>query len=51
VSGYATREDGFSEDHRYAFERIASTIADRLHTLQFPQTASTLVKFRSAERR
>jgi len=50
LSAYATRSDPFSNDDKYAFERIASILASRLGVLQ-QSTGSILVRFPSNERR
>jgi putative nucleotidyltransferase with HDIG domain len=51
ITGYATKEECFTEDHRYAFERIASAVAERLHILRSPPSSSTLVIFPTGDRR
>ena len=49
LAAYATRKDPFTNDDRYAFERIASALASRLAVAA--QTGKTLVRFPSNDRR
>lgn len=44
LSAYATKPSPFTNDDRYAFERLASALADRLEVL-LPMIGTTLVRF------
>jgi putative nucleotidyltransferase with HDIG domain len=49
---YAPDDNCFSEDHRYAFERIAAAISERLgSTVTTSSQSASIVRFRAAERR
>jgi GAF domain-containing protein len=47
LTGYASKDSAFSDSHRYAFERIAFLLSERLTSLE----SSIVVKFPAAERR
>jgi putative nucleotidyltransferase with HDIG domain len=48
LSGYAAKDNAFSDAHRYAFERMASLLGERLNSMA---GASSVVKFQRSERR
>ncbi len=48
---YAPQDNCFSEDHRYAFERIAAVVSERLTDISKPSHQNTLVRFPAADRR
>ena len=48
LSGYAAKDNAFSETHRYAFERIATLLGERLNSIG---GSSSVVKFPRSERR
>jgi putative nucleotidyltransferase with HDIG domain len=50
LSAYATRREPFTSDDKYAFERIASSLANRLEVLA-QATENTLVRFPTSDRR
>jgi putative nucleotidyltransferase with HDIG domain len=50
LSGYSSKKDAFTSEHRYVFERIAESLANRLDTLA-DFSGKTVVRFPSAERR
>jgi putative nucleotidyltransferase with HDIG domain len=47
LTGYAAKDSAFSDAHRYAFERMASLLGERLHSLG----GSSVVRFQRTDRR
>jgi hypothetical protein len=48
LSGYAGKDNAFSDAHRYVFGRMASLLGERLNSMT---GASSVVKFQRSERR
>jgi putative nucleotidyltransferase with HDIG domain len=48
LSGYATKDNAFSDAHRYAFERVALLLGERLNSMT---GTGSVVKFQRSERR
>ena len=50
VTAYATREEPFTDDHRYAFERLASSFADHFQiTISAGVNSNALLRFPMAD--
>jgi putative nucleotidyltransferase with HDIG domain len=47
LTGYAAKENAFSDAHRYAFERMSILLGERLNSI----TSSSIVRFPRSERR
>jgi putative nucleotidyltransferase with HDIG domain len=45
LAGFSCREHPFSEDHIYAFERIADFVGDRLHQLSDSASSAGVIRF------
>jgi hypothetical protein len=48
LTGYAAKDNAFSDAHRYAFERIATLLGERIASTS---SSSSIVKFPRSERR
>jgi hypothetical protein len=48
LTGYAAKDNAFSDAHRYAFERMAILLGERLNSIG---GSSSIVKFPRSERR
>ena len=52
VTAYATREEPFTDDHRYAFERLASSFADHFQiTISAGVNSNAVLRFPMADTR